>query len=120
MANIELPAGFEALADIGPDWLIADEHGRHVKRVTSDLATVRAFYDKVVAELDRMIAYLKPKDAAALTAGERNLYTLALVCMEMSHPIDLGWDDTDIDDTFPWQRIEFQAVPEYLDGLDPE
>ena len=120
MTAIELPDGFQALADIGPDWLIPDEQGRHVKRVTSDLKTVKAFYEKVVPHLNEMIAYLQPKDAAGLTQAERNLYLLALVCMEMSHPIDLGWDKTDIDDTFPWQRIEVQSAPEYLKGLDPE
>ncbi|NQV56220.1 MAG: hypothetical protein HQ503_10215 [Rhodospirillales bacterium] len=120
MEKIDLPGEFEFLQDLGADWLIADEHGRHIKRVTSDIETVRAFYEKVVEHLDAMIAYLQPKDSNNLAPADHNLYLLALVCIEMSHPIDLGWESTDIDDTFPWQRIEFLPVAEYFPGLDPE
>jgi hypothetical protein len=30
--------------------------------------------------------------------------------MEVTHPIELGWKTTDIEDAFPYQRLEFLSV----------
>ena len=38
-------------------------------------------------------------------APTKNLYRLAATWMEMSHPIDLRWNDTDERDVFPFERI---------------
>lgn len=108
--GMTLPAQFAALAEWGPEWFHGYDRDRHVQRVSSDLETVRKFYEAVFPRMDEIIAYLNTIDTAqpdALGEADRNLFNLALTCMEMSHPIDMGWKSTDIDDTFPWQRMEF-------------
>nr|ART40450.1 K793 [uncultured bacterium] len=42
-----------------------------------------------------------------LPAEVQNLHNLALAFMEVSHPIDMGWRTTDVDDAFPSSRFEF-------------
>jgi len=113
MSKIALPAKFADLAEWGPEWIHGWDRDRHVQRVGSDLATVRRFYEAVFPRMDDIIAYLNAlptADPAALSEPDRNLFNLALTCMEMSHPIDMKWKSTDIDDTFPWQRMDFAPL----------
>jgi hypothetical protein len=39
--------------------------------------------------------------------ADRNLFLLASMCMEVSHPVELGWQTTDIADAFPTGRVQF-------------
>jgi hypothetical protein len=107
---VALPEKFADLSHWGPEWSKSWDRDRHVQRVGSDLETVRGFYEAVFPRMEAIIAYLntKPNDPAKLDEPDRNLFYLALTCMEMSHPIDMKWKSTDIDDTFPWQRMEFR------------
>ena len=110
MTKMILPEKFADLAVWGPDWFHALDRDRHVQRVSSSLETVREFYEAVFPRMDEIIGYLNTlgtADPDALGEADRNLFNLALTCMEMSHPIDMNWKGTDIDDTFPWQRMEF-------------
>jgi hypothetical protein len=36
---------------------------------------------------------------------------LAVTTVEMSHPLDLNWASTEIDDKFPAQRVEMIPIP---------
>lgn len=110
---VALPAPFADLGQWGPDWFHPTDKERHVQRVSSDLATVKRFYAAVLPRMDAIIAHLNAintVDPAKLSETNRNLYFLALNCMEMSHPVDMKWKSTDIDDTFPWQRLEFLPI----------
>ena len=64
--------------------------------------------------LDEILGYLNTLneiDPKQLRTPDRNLYYLAATCLEMSHPIDMHWRTTDIDDKFPSERLEFVEVP---------
>jgi hypothetical protein len=109
-----LPDKFASLAKWCPEWCLDTEKARHFKRVYSDLDTVKEFYGAVQPHLDEIIAYLntlntiQPKE---LGPQDRNLYYLAATCIEMSHPIDMKWRTTDIDDKFPSERLIFADLP---------
>lgn len=113
MTAFVLPAPFQDLARWGPEWCLDSEKARHFKRVYSDIETVRSFFEAVFPRLDEMISYLntlETLDPKALAPPDRNLYYLAATCIEMSHPIDMGWRGTDIDDKFPSERLVFEDV----------
>ena len=102
----------DAFADLGPfsDWILPVERDRHHKRVTSDLATARRFYDAVFARVEAILTYLNARRWEDLTPADRNLFILACAFMEVTHPIELGWKTTDIEDAFPYARLEFLSV----------
>ena len=104
-----LPAAF---ADLGSfeDWILPVERDRHRKRVTSDLATTRRFYDAMLPRMEAIVSYLNGRSWERLDDADRNLFVLAASFMEVSHPIELGWKSTDIEDAFPYQRLEFLSV----------
>jgi len=114
MAALELPSEFKDLAHWGPEWCLDTEKARHFKRVYSDLATVRPFFESVFPRMDAIVGYLNKLntlDPKQLSTPDRNLYYLAATCIEMSHPIDMKWRTTDIDDKFPSERLEFADLP---------
>jgi len=103
-----------AFADLTPylDWALSTELERHHHRVSTSLPEIRRFYDAVMPRIHAIAAHLDTfpgADPDALPPVERNLYNLALAFMEASHPIDLNWQRTDIDDAFPFERMEYLA-----------
>ena len=114
MAALELPEKFKDLAHWGPELALDTEKARHFKRIYGDLDTVRGFFDSVFPRMDEIIGYLNmlnTLDPKALAPADRNLYYLAATCIEMSHPIDMNWRTTDIDDKFPSERLAFADLP---------
>ena len=105
MSDAIFPAGFESLARHAPEWVLPDQLKRQRKRAASDLATVKAFYDALYPEMERIMAYLKTVPMDTLSSADKNLYRLAATWFEMSHPIDLDWPDTDQRTIFPFERI---------------
>jgi hypothetical protein len=109
-----LPKSFGDLECFVPEWSLESEAERHWKRVNSDLPTVRAFHDTVNARIDAIFAYLNTLpilDPKRLDPPDRRLYYLAVTTVEMSHPLDLNWASTEIDDKFPAQRVEMIPIP---------
>ena len=114
LATLDLPAKFNDLAHWGAEWSLDSEKARHFKRVYSDLETVQSFFNDVNPRMDEIIGYLNTLnilDPKELALVDRNLYYLAATCIEMSHPIDMKWRGTDIDDKFPSERLHFVDVP---------
>lgn len=107
-----LPAGFEALLPWVPTWAMASEKDRYALRLATDLADLRVFYDAIQPQMERVMTYLAKfpaDDTSALDVETRNLYRLALSYMEVSHPIELHWQRSDLDDAFPASRIVYQV-----------
>ena len=109
MTDVALPKPFADLAPFA-DWILPTERERHRKRVTSDLATTRRFYDAVLPRMEAIVTYLNGRRWEDLDAADRNLFLLACAFMEVTHPIELGWKSTDIEDAFPYERLEFLSV----------
>jgi hypothetical protein len=108
--NTALPKDFADLAAFADTWSLPSEHDRHLKRITSSLDEVRAFYKALFPRMDAICRFLDRypvAEFAALPAEAKNLHYLALAFMEVSHPVDMGWRTTDVDDAFPSSRFEF-------------
>jgi hypothetical protein len=107
MTDMPFPKGFETLAHLAPEWVLRDNLERQRKRAASTIAEVKAFFDAVFPEIDRIMAYLNTLPMDALSPADKNLYRLAATWMEMSHPIDLNWRETDEPGIFPFERVQF-------------
>lgn len=108
MAQGLFPAGFEPLERFAADWMLADLMERQRERSRRTLEQVRAFYDGLFPDVERIIDYLKGVPMEAMSRQDKNLYRLIATWMEMSHPIDLGWNDTDERDVFPFERVHLR------------
>jgi hypothetical protein len=108
-AQAALPAPFADLSCYVRDWALPSEKARFEKRVASPLAEVRAFNDAVYARIDDIIVYLNRFPLDAIPPDAQTLLTLARAYMETSHPVDLGWSTTDLEDAFPSARFQFLA-----------
>jgi hypothetical protein len=112
MTEKTLPDAFADLAPLVAEWSIATDEGRCHKRLRTDMAALKAFYDRVFPRIDAIVAYLNqfPNDPDALARPERNLFDLALMLMEAAAPIDLQWPSSDITDVFPIERFKFLPI----------
>lgn len=113
MTEEALPAPFANLAPYVAEWSLAMERDRAVKRVSTDIAKLRAFHDVLAPHMRAIIDYLNtlPNDPDALPGPQKRLFDLARMVMEASAPIDLGWSSPDIEDVFPMDRIGFSSLP---------
>lgn len=112
MAKAAFPKEFKDLEHFAPEWVIADVVDRQRKRATSEMETIKKFYDALYPELDRIYAYLNGVPMDGMSDGDKNLYWLAATWNEMSHPIDLNWAEVDEFWTFPFDRIQlWERVP---------
>lgn len=109
MDNRCLPVGFADLEPLVGEWSLAGEAAPATKRMTSDMAALKAFHAAAFPRLEAMIAHLDtlPNDPAALPDADRRLFDLALMVMEAAAPIDLEWPSGDIADAWPMDRFEF-------------
>jgi hypothetical protein len=112
MTEQTLPDAFADLAPLVADWSIATDEARCRKRLATDIAALRAFYDRVFPRLDAIVVHLNqfPNDPDALPKPEKALFDLALMLMEAAAPIDLQWPSSDITDVFPIERFAFLPV----------
>lgn len=112
MTDAALPAEFADLNPYASAWALACERDRQRKRATSPMAEVRAFYDAAFPRLEAIIGHLDRYRLEDIESGRApsevcRLHRLALACMEASHPIEMHWAATDIDDAFPIDRLVF-------------
>jgi hypothetical protein len=108
----DLPPAFQELSPFVTEWALPTERERHYKRVGVSLDVVRGFNRAVAPRIHDIIAHLNTfpgVDPDTLPPPERNLFNLALAFMESSHPVDLHWQRPDIDDAFPFERMEYLA-----------
>ena len=100
------PAEFEDLERFAPEWVIADVVEKQHKRATTDLAAIKRFYAALYPEIDRIIGHLVGVPMDGMSEGDRNLYRLVATWNEMSHPVDLGWAESDEPGVFPYDRVK--------------
>lgn len=107
-----LPEPFKALEPWVAEWSIAHEAGRFKKRVSTPARELDRFVGAVFPRIDEIVDFLNrvpTADPDSLQPEERRLFDLALMCMEASIPADLGWEDNDIEDAWPADRLTFLA-----------
>jgi|SRR5579885_305108 len=105
-AGAVLPAQFAELEQFA-EWIVADERGRHLKRIAAPIEDLRRFYDAMLPRMEEIMGLLKQYPVEAAPPPEvRNLYLLALAFMEASHPIELRWARTTNAGAFQSTRVE--------------
>jgi hypothetical protein len=108
MSEALLPAAFADLRHLG-EWIVATEEGRHKKKIAADIEAARRFYETVFPRMESIIEHLNGVAWETMGPADRNLFLLGAMCMEVSHPVELGWQTTDIADAFPTSRVQFLA-----------
>ncbi|NQV56052.1 MAG: hypothetical protein HQ503_09370 [Rhodospirillales bacterium] len=120
MSTQMFPDAFMNLAEWGDEWVIADVDERYLKRINSKLDKIREFYQAVFPRLKDIMEYLDQYPLDGMPPEAKRLFDLALTAMEMSHPIDLNWSNSDIDDHFPSERYMSLPVLRLADDGLPE
>jgi hypothetical protein len=85
---VALPKGFEDLARFR-DWMVPTDRGRIERRLCLPFAEVKAFYDEVLPELDRILSYLHTRPATEMSQEDANLLNLALSLVEISNAVEI-------------------------------
>ena len=89
-----LPSQFAALEHLVPEWAIENGNERYLKRVSSPMSKLKAFYNEVFPHGEAAIAYLNefdyaqplPEDAANLRNLMYSLITVALAVEVWGQP----------------------------------
>ena len=105
-----LPSEFADLESLVPEWALDCEEERFRKLHAVSYGDLRAFYEVMLPRLPAILKFLKPQDSHAMPQGAEVLFNLAMTFVETSHPIDLGWGDTDFPGAYRWQAFEFRSV----------
>lgn len=84
--NTTLPDAFKQLEHLVPEWAIEDGHQRYLKRVNSDMETLKSFHDQVLpygeAAIDHIDQYDYREPLPEPAANLRNLiYSLITVSL---------------------------------------
>jgi len=83
-----LPPEFAEFEDLVAAWALADSTARLEKRLTTPLADIRAFYDRLLPQAPRALAFLAERQLGALSAAEERLLKLMLSLAEMGPAIE--------------------------------
>jgi hypothetical protein len=105
MTRQSLPAQFGELEPFVADWALETEEQRLKKLIGTSIDALRVFYDAIFGRSAEIRDYLSERKLDALSAEEKTLFFLLLTFMEVAHPIELNWKETDIDDAFALDRM---------------
>lgn len=105
-----LPVGFADLAGFVPEWSLDCEEARFRKLHSVSMNDLQTFYDAMLPRLPTILLFLRNCRLGAMSAEQKALFHLAMTFVETSHPIDLGWADTDFPGAYRWQAFEFRSV----------
>src|SRR5215470_456662 len=107
----KLPAQYRELEPFVADWALETEGDRLKKLVATSIEDLRAFYDAIYPRAAAIRDELSARKLDALTAEEKTLFFLLMTFIEVAHPIELNWKETDIDDAFPLERMTIAHFP---------
>jgi hypothetical protein len=86
----KLPTEFSHLEYLVDEWAIEDGHERYVKRVSSSMDEIRAFYDEVFPCAERAVAYIDTFDySEPLPDDVANLRNLLYSLITVSLAVEL-------------------------------
>lgn len=83
-----LPPAFSELSDLLAGWALTDATARLEKRLTTPVAEIRAFYDRMLPRAAEALAFLSQKQLGALAPAEEALLKLMLSLAEMGPAIE--------------------------------
>lgn len=104
-----LPDGFSDLERWVDDWALPTERDRYFKLLSITVEGLRPFFDAMLPRADEAVSLLARRTVDQLSAQERVLYDLLLTFIEVAHPIELGWKQTNIEFTVEAERLRFHG-----------
>lgn len=110
MSTSRLPDLFSDLEPLVEHWCLPTEQARYLKLHSVNIEDLRAFYQQMLPRMEAVLQYLNQFKVSDLPPAERCLFDLAMTFAETAHPIDLGWQDVDFNEAYPWQAFEFRTV----------
>jgi hypothetical protein len=84
-----LPADFAELDPFVSDWALPTEPERSLKRRTSNMTQIQAFYQAIMSRMEKIIEHLNGFPLESLPEPERRLLYLALSVMEISFAVEV-------------------------------
>ncbi len=96
-----LPSQFKDLEGFVEDWALPTQAGRHRRRLSSSIGTLRAFYDAIVPRMDEIVAYLNQFSIEEQGEDARRLFYLTMSLAEIA------------------MAVELFKQPAVVDGFDP-
>ncbi|WP_214370227.1 hypothetical protein [Pseudonocardia sp. H11422] len=85
---VALPNGFEDLARFR-DWMVPTDRERVERRLSVPFVEVKAFYDEILPELDRILPYLQTRPPTDMSQEDANLLNLALSLVEVANAVEI-------------------------------
>jgi hypothetical protein len=108
-ASRSLPPEFSDLNRFVADWALATEKERYFKLLSRDIDMLRPFFDAMLPRAREIADYLSRFAPGQMPADAQLLYDLLLTFVETSHPIELKWKMTNIEDTVDADRLQFHG-----------
>jgi hypothetical protein len=84
-----LPPGFEALAALTAEWALETQAERYAKRQASSAEDIKAFYDAMLPEMERILAEIDKYPLGELPETHRALFSMALAVAEIAPHVEL-------------------------------
>jgi hypothetical protein len=84
-----LPAGFEDLLDLVPDWLGETADARWDIRARKSMAEIQQFYDLMLARSEAILSHVEQFPLTDLPAPTRRLFQLQLALAQAAMAIEL-------------------------------
>jgi hypothetical protein len=106
-----LPARYRELEPFVAEWALETEAERLKKLVATSIDHLRVFYDAIYPRSAEIRDDLSEKKLDSLTEEEKTLFFLLMTFIEVAHPIELNWKETDIDDAFSLDRMTIGHFP---------
>lgn len=101
-----LPADFADLDSFVADWVHEDASGRMAKRLSSDMADIKAFYNAMLPRGEAALAYLRDFPLGAVPPEAERLLKLMLMLAEVAPAVE-WYDDPRVYDGFSIDRTRF-------------
>lgn len=102
-----LPPGFEGLSVHTPRWALPTEAARNLARRTASMEELESFYQAMLPQMERIIAFLNGRELSALDGPEQDLLALAKSFMEAAISVEL-FREPDPADAFPGDRYRIE------------
>lgn len=84
-----LPAGFDDLAPFVADWALPTNMARFIKRVSSTMPELQAFYEAVEPRAEQAIEWLDREPIGDLAGPDARLMHLLLMLVDVSLAIEV-------------------------------
>lgn len=100
-----LPEGFEHLENWVQEWAQSTQNARWDKRLRSSKEDIRAFYDAIQPELERILEYCDKFPLGELPDEAARLFDLALMAAEIAPNVELYGGDPKVPHAFEERRF---------------